>query len=538
MTDKIIQFPAPNKHRARITLSQQLRGIARLPKEDRPVMAQNLGRMAASIDRENPLRGAKVIFDSTWPNDHTKWAKRKRLLRLVGEDLGDPQDYGTYDAAGATYLRLAEAVARHSGPFKDSDALQREIERRVTEMLWGTSLRGNTTPLDDSAIDARNLLTELATAIQSHIAATGITRLWEILKTSPFSPRLMDKDNLTEDENLQLIPIHDRNGKIFNYHDTETRFDGHVLIAADWAYPRTQVGWLLKRVSGKMLILPDYICLNDIDADDPENPAVRQIEAWAREWNDEDPDEEGWAYPSHDYEEALGHGWVSADFDIIYLVQAHIVPTQDGAPELYLFLFCGSIDDFDQVIPASITGNLLRTKQMKQILEKLRYDRDGWVLRYGIFDCYPEFIWKADFGDGPFWASSPAEPSRINLDSRLKPGQILGLLDIPGLSDLDGNKMSLAEFAQGDAAEILIGSDQYRFVSILDEAAGVPAPCRTNSIAASMFRNAALEDTDARLSSLLERTARKLTMSGLEYHASLIEFYRSAIKQNGPDKAI
>ena len=90
----------------------------------------------------------------------------------------------------------------------------------------------------------------------------------------------------------------------------------------------------------------------------------------------------------------------------------------------------------------------------------------------------------------------------------------------------------LAEFSQGDAAEILLGSDRYRFVSLLTEEVGAPVPCRANSIAASIFRNAAIEDADARISSLFEDRARELTRSGLEYHEAVLEFYRNAIRQN------
>ena len=58
MTEKIIHLPTRSALRAggaRAPLSQQLRERARVPVEDRPVMAANLGRMAASIDKADPL---------------------------------------------------------------------------------------------------------------------------------------------------------------------------------------------------------------------------------------------------------------------------------------------------------------------------------------------------------------------------------------------------------------------------------------------------------------------------------------------------
>ena len=333
MTEKIIHLPTRSALRAggaRAPLSQQLRERARVPVEDRPVMAANLGRMAASIDKADPLRAAKSIFESAWPNDDTKWAKRKRLLRLDNDDPSNPRDYGAYEAAGAPYLRLAEAVAERNGPFKDEAARQLEIERRVADMLWGTSFRA-TAPLDGATTDARNLLVELATTIEHHVGATGIRRLWEILKTSPFDRRYLDESPLSKKER-QLVPMKDRSGNILNFYDADVP-NGRVADIS-WAHPWVQIGWLLKRVQGDMLILPQDISDqeddSDADPDDPTNPAVRQIEAWAREWggeNPENPEYEGWVYPAHHYQNSLGHGWVSADFDIIYSATLTIAPS-------------------------------------------------------------------------------------------------------------------------------------------------------------------------------------------------------------------
>ena len=282
MTEKIIHLPTRSALRAggaRTSLSQQLRERARVPVEDRPVMAANLGRMAASIDKADPLRAAKSMFESAWPNDDTQWAKRKRLLRLEGEDLGNPRDYGAYEAAGARYYLLAKAVAELSRPFKNEEARQLEIERRVAEMLWGTSLRA-TAPLSEASTDARNLLEEWATTIQHHVGQTGIPRLWEILKISPFDRRYLDESPLSEEER-QLVRMTDRNGNILNFHDADMRNSRVAKSSTEWAHPWMQIGWLLKRVPGEMLILPEDISEEDpdLEADDPTDPAVRQIEA-------------------------------------------------------------------------------------------------------------------------------------------------------------------------------------------------------------------------------------------------------------------
>ncbi len=526
MTDKITHLPIRSGRRlggARESLSQKLRGMARLSHEDRPIAASNLGRMAASIDKANPLGAAKSMFESAWPDDDTQWAKRKRLLRLEGEDLGNPRDYGAYEAAGARYYLLAKAVAERSGPFEKEEDLQLEIERRVSDMLRGTSLR-DSAPLDGATTDARNLLVEWATTIKHRVAGTGIPRLWEILKTSPFDRRDLDERSLSEKER-QLVPMTDRNGNILNFHDADVR-NGRVADTS-WAHPWVQIGWLLKRVPGEMLILPDDISQGDFDADDAADPVVRQIEAWAREWGGDDPeDPAAWAYPTHHYQKSLGHGWVSADFEIIYSVDLNIAPGQDGNVGLYLSLHHGL---HENILPASLTDDLIKKGHIKDVLGY----RDLWILRYGIFWDYPQFVWRNVFKDSYFHVKSSEERFAINLATRLQPNQTVGLLDIPGKRDLDGTKIMLAEFAQGDAAEILLGSNRYRFFPLLTEEGGAPVPCRANSVAASIFRNAAIEDADAQISSLLEDRARELTRSGLEYHEAVLDFYRNAIRQNG-----
>ena len=162
--------------------------------------------------------------------------------------------FGPYEAAGAPSFRLAEAVAERNGPFKDEAARQLEIERRVADMLWGTNFRA-TAPLDGATTDARNLLVELATAIEHHVGATGIRRLWEILKTSPFDRRYL-KSPLSKKER-QLVPMKDRSGNILNFYDADVP-NGRVADISS-ANPWVQIGWLLKRVQGDMLILPQDI---------------------------------------------------------------------------------------------------------------------------------------------------------------------------------------------------------------------------------------------------------------------------------------
>src|SRR4051812_42089265 len=94
-----------------LNIIDALRSTTRLPRVDRPIMAANLGRIAADLRPDTPLQGAREMFHQAWPGQEAKWDKRKRLLRLPGEPASNPGDDGAYDATGAAYLRLAEAAA-------------------------------------------------------------------------------------------------------------------------------------------------------------------------------------------------------------------------------------------------------------------------------------------------------------------------------------------------------------------------------------------------------------------------------------------
>jgi hypothetical protein len=84
------------------SFEDRLGRTARVPLDDRPTMAANLGRLAERINPASPLAGAKRIVDET--GHEGLWQKRKRFIRLPSEDASPIDETGAYGSSGSTYL--------------------------------------------------------------------------------------------------------------------------------------------------------------------------------------------------------------------------------------------------------------------------------------------------------------------------------------------------------------------------------------------------------------------------------------------------
>src|SRR5262249_18299444 len=79
-----------------IEILDELRQTARIPEGDRPIVAQNLGRLVAEIEPESPKRLAKEILQSAWQ-------KRKRYIRFPGDPVGSS---ALYAASGLEFAGI------------------------------------------------------------------------------------------------------------------------------------------------------------------------------------------------------------------------------------------------------------------------------------------------------------------------------------------------------------------------------------------------------------------------------------------------
>lgn len=535
MTDNIIHLPL--RHNARLgeqrqTLSEQLRAATRLPKSDRPIMASNLGRMAARLNEASSTAAVKAMFEIAWPGGSTKWAKRKRLVRLPGEELGDPEDYGSYEAAGAPYLHLAHAVARMSLPSEKEENLKAERERCVAELLWGTSLRPGASLADETTVDARNLMVQLASIVAGQVSETGIQKLWATLQDAPF--RRVGIENAIKNFSFgaDLIPITGTDGATLNFHNAQ-EFPEPWVHWTGWSRPKVFIGWLLRRFEVDLLIPPEAISLHADQDENPDDPDRAKLEAWADEWAGLGSNGKKGTLPNHYFDENLGHGWVQSEFDVVYDVYAHAVPDGSHGIKITLnFEDCADGKWGTLMLPSAWVNEFKRSGSLLSYLEDSANNYSRTCCDYGVFEGYYKHYVPEDLeGEFMFWVDNPRTTERFNLSKRICAGNLLGVVYFPDGYDTPAppKQITLSELADGEAAELLVGTDTH-FVSVLSEAAGAPVPCRANSLAASLLRNSISGDEEERLSYRLRKNAEGIAEEGLQFFNGVIDLYRRSLK--------
>jgi hypothetical protein len=123
---------APSDRRSEEIRSDQLLDLLRrTPRVERdwaPVFAANLGEMARALSPERPKAGAKAMFDRAFGVTQAEaWRKRKRFLRLPGEEAPQFLHHGEYSATTRDYLKLAEAFADLKASHGSASAIRRLV---------------------------------------------------------------------------------------------------------------------------------------------------------------------------------------------------------------------------------------------------------------------------------------------------------------------------------------------------------------------------------------------------------------------------
>ena len=81
---------------------------SRLSAKDKRRFAMNLGKLAARVNPDKPLRGAQQIIKRSKQEGIEE--KRKRYFRFPNEDAPDTNRGGEYASNPATFVALAEAA--------------------------------------------------------------------------------------------------------------------------------------------------------------------------------------------------------------------------------------------------------------------------------------------------------------------------------------------------------------------------------------------------------------------------------------------
>lgn len=523
------------------TISSKLKAMGRVPLDDRPTLATRLGELAVRLSPSSPIEGAKRIF--TQASFGEKWAKRKRLIRLPGEQESAAADYGAYEASGPTWATLASAAVKLLNPDAEGRVLERERERVLRNMALGTSLLPRDYVLPADAIHTSELIGELANAIGRRILnETQIQNLWDILKAAPFALERVYPETEISPAEIELA------GPVVLAHwgnEALGFFSSNLQHATDWPFPIVRVGVLRKRLQGRLYIPPPHI--RDAVRDpfdwtlDQDGPNQVRISEWL----------ESEGVSDQEFDPDLGFGWVTMPIETTRSVYLQACPRGDSGIGLWLKVNEPFTDNF---IPCVEGIDLVRAAYDRRPPSTWWYEpfelaedddtefgilawptwcegliadpslwRDGII---GVKDDTSSLYFEDFAGQDRSRRELMDPPDLIGLRERRQPLEadhwdytpdgIGGWID-----DADNHELMAALFAnpRGMHFQPLIAQDDANDV-----------PCRPGTIAEALLRNVGC-GLDDRLSGMMINQAHAFVQAGTQFHQMRVERYRAKINE-------
>ena len=502
------RFHHSGANRVGDSFEDRLARTSRVPHSDRPTMANNLGRLAERIDPANPLAGAKRMVEAT--EHQGLWQKRKRFILLPTEQA-PPVDSGeTYGSSGLTYLQLARAAGRLLAANGSPDVVERERERAVRALAFGTSFLPNYTPLSKTEQTAKALIDEYATVLLTAVESrTRIADLWNVLRDSPIDLRSRSADDEPFEltfggaERLPEILL----SSIFRPHVVEAVFRPQDGYGCGWEHPSVALGFVALRFETNMFAVPpdvaklfhasnvdeDYFCLGD-----------EAIEWLCSIGGKRD-------IPDCEFDYSTGYGWKRVSLSLLRRVGLTLTQGDEGEPKLQLSIWGGSWDEpavaFSPYgLRDHIEDRIVASGGEASQLRSVYIDQDQAM---NVCVLYSDLV-----------SMNPSADV-----------EVVGLL--PEWWTLDNEFHSLSEFGWSDhpqAASLLLGS-VHRFIPTIPKCEPVAGPLRSGSLGAGLLNNAATAlQSENVATSLIERAAITAD-AGLRFHEAMVDRYREALRR-------
>lgn len=523
------------------TVFTRLRQLKRVPLKDRATLASGIGQLAAQISPNEPLDGARRIF--ILAGFENKWAKRKRLIRLPGEEDSEPGDYGSYEANGRMWAAVAAAAAKLLSPHAEGRVLEREQERLLRRMAVGTSLLPQQFTVPTEAGHASDLIAELANVLSHRIEReTRLRDLWEILKASPFALERVYPETEVASNEVDL------GGPVAEIHWGGPRsgyFSKDLRHFREWAFPIVRVGVIRRPLEGAIYVPPPHIrdALRDpydwtAEGDGPNQTRIRRwLEAEGVKDQEYDPDS--------------NFGWITMPIETTRSVYLQACPRGDGEIGLWMKVNEPFFDNFIPSVPGVDLVNLAYEARAPSTFWHEPFDLDE-------DDCYPDFgilawpDWCSDLVAGtPFWhdgvigvyddtlplfhmdfAGAPRtrreiaqppcwfgdqwvshKPSPDDWD--FTPEGVGGWID-----DAGNRELMTALFANSPGTS---------FLPLISQDADIDVPCRAGTIGEALLRNLA-GSASGRLDELMIQQACAFIDAGTQFHRARIDRYRSKLR--------
>lgn len=489
------------------SFEDRLGRTARVPLDDRPTMAANLGRLAERINPAIPLAGAKRIVDET--GHEGLWQKRKRFIRLPGEDASQMDGTGVYGSSGSTYLSLARSAGKILASNQTPDAVERERERAVRTMLVGTSFLPSYTPLTKSDRTAKSLLDEYESVLLNAIKTrTRILDLWAVLADSP-----LDLDARAADEEpfelafggVEKFP-EPLLRPIFRDHIVEAIFRPKDGIGFGWDEPTIELGFVAIHVATSMFFIPeDAAALFHASNEDEDGYLPEAAVEWLRSIGHR----KGSLLPDDAFDKTVGYGWKPATFSVLRRVGLTVARNDDGQPTLQLHFWGEDAVAYNQY---GLTGHHedMIVESGGQTSQLRSLDRD---VSDDLFDCLFAVY---------------SEPVRY--DAFGGEARVVGLLPT---WEISGEFYRLSQCGWSDdptSASLLIGGE-HRFIPTIPNCEPVAGPLRAGSLGAGILNNAiSAQDADSVANLLIEKCALTAD-AALRFHEAMVDRYREALRR-------
>ncbi len=169
-------------------LEEKLRSQVRLLDADKKILAENLGRICAELNPDKPLTAVSLLIEKSGLQSLQQ--KRKRFIRLPGEEESPIGEKGAYGASGETFATLASTAAQMGSTSNDENVKRRDKEYCFRQLLKGTSFLPVYKPEGLGGRSTKDILDEYRERLIERIAKdTRLTELWKILENTPMSIR-------------------------------------------------------------------------------------------------------------------------------------------------------------------------------------------------------------------------------------------------------------------------------------------------------------------------------------------------------------
>jgi hypothetical protein len=501
-------------------LAEQLK--ARIPKADRPKMAQNLGRMAASLCPTNPINGARQMFDKAWPGPggEAKWNKRKRLLRLPNEAPSDPYAEGAYDAAGAAYKRLAEAFSELRTESPNTEVQRTDKESCIRDLMQGTSLLPTEPILSKIDANSRSLILELLAKICKRVKSeTRLSELIQLLEFAPFKVVYDDKEprKSLPSEGLEqaaqganALPEYYTGGRKVRFTDWN---DPRESISGNWYLPVIDIGNIVYSYKSSIFMFPrDFVALlpryDDYKSREMYDMEIlRAVKKYKSNNGFKFTYRSGTLHiPKSKFTAERGWGWIDADIEDVLSVKIELDYTKKSEFNISfsgLHLAKISLTDY---LGRNIHGISNRAMMGCQRIYCGEHESSIPMDTSSIFKLGYMYFW-------PHWHDEYSDYIPDTLAFFID-GSDLGLIHFDTKYEKHNSK--------------IIFDKNYDFFPSFQTDESVGTPYAPQSIAAALLRNVSL-DKEHRIDHHIVDVAATIANAGLRYYDSIIRHHREII---------